>query len=63
MGADLFEFAFAKDPRGTEAWDTYRRNILQHGGSRNEMEMLEAFLGRPTNPDALMKSLGVSGND
>lgn len=57
FAADIFQIVFAKEPHSQEAWDKYRRGILEYGGSRNELEMLEEFIGRPTNPDALLQSL------
>jgi Zn-dependent oligopeptidase len=33
---------------------------LEYGGSRNEREVLEEYLGRPPNPDALLRSMGLS---
>lgn len=28
-----------------KAWDKFRREVLEYGGSRNEMEILRAHLG------------------
>ncbi|KXH39139.1 peptidase family M3 [Colletotrichum salicis] len=58
-----FESFFAKDPRNPEAWDRYRRGILEYGGSRDEMEMMKEFLGREPGPDALLRSLGLLESD
>ncbi|KAK7445662.1 hypothetical protein CaCOL14_002234 [Colletotrichum acutatum] len=63
FAASLFESCFAKDPRSPEAWDLYRRGILEYGGSRDEMEMMKEFLGREPGPDALLRSLGLSEGD
>lgn len=50
---------FAQDPRNKHAWARYRRGILEHGGGfgQGELKMLEAYLGRPTNVEALVESL------
>lgn len=55
FAADLFESTFADDPRDQDAWDRYRRGILEPGGSRDELQMMEGFLGRPINPQALLR--------
>lgn len=55
FAADLFESTFADNPRDQDAWDRYRRDILEPGGSRDEMQMMEEFLGRPINPQALLR--------
>ncbi|GKT43274.1 saccharolysin [Colletotrichum spaethianum] len=59
FAADFFETHFARDPRSPEAWDRYRREILESGGSRNAMEMMTDFLGREPGPEALLRSLGL----
>lgn len=49
FAAELFQTTFAKDPRGTDSWERYRRGVLEYGGSRDELRLLEDFLGhRPT---------------
>ncbi|KAH6986940.1 peptidase family M3 [Ilyonectria destructans] len=57
FAADIFQTTFAKDPGSQAAWEKYRRGILQYGGSRDELEMLEEFLGHPVSPKALFQSL------
>ncbi|KAI0149260.1 peptidase family M3 [Pestalotiopsis sp. NC0098] len=59
FAADLFESTFADNPRDQDAWDRYRRGILQPGGSRDEMQMMEEFLGRPINPQALLRGFAT----
>ncbi|KAK1982245.1 peptidase family M3 [Colletotrichum cereale] len=58
FAADFFETCFARDPRSPEAWDRYRRGILEYGGSRDAMGMMTEFLGREPGADALLRSLG-----
>lgn len=40
-------------------WNRYRKLILEPGGSRDELKMLEEFLGHSPSPDALVRSLGL----
>lgn len=63
FAADFFETCFARDPRSPEAWDRYRRQILECGGSRNAMEMMTEFLGREPGPGALLQSLDSTKED
>jgi metallopeptidase MepB len=37
----------------------YRHQVLEKGGSRDEMEILTEFLGRRPNADAFEKELGI----
>ncbi|GAA5998615.1 metalloendopeptidase [Rhodotorula paludigena] len=57
FSADMFESVFAKDPMDRAAGQRYRREILQPGGSRDEMDSLVAFLGRKPTNDAFLKHL------
>jgi metallopeptidase MepB len=58
---DVFQSVFAKDPDDQEAWEKYRRGILEHGGAYgDEVKMLDDFLGRPSNSDALVEYLSGS---
>jgi metallopeptidase MepB len=56
---ELFQEAFAKDPKSQVAWDRFRQGILEYGGSRIEREVLEEFLGRPPTAYSLIRSLGL----
>ncbi|KAF7546701.1 hypothetical protein G7Z17_g8250 [Cylindrodendrum hubeiense] len=47
FAADIFQTTFAGDPSSQVAWENYRCGILQYGGSRDELEMMEEFLGHP----------------
>jgi metallopeptidase MepB len=42
-----------------EAWERFRRGILEIGGSRDESKVLEEFLGHPPTPDPLLRSIGL----
>jgi metallopeptidase MepB len=55
--ADVFDMAFAQNPRDKAMWERYRRIILEPGGSSDELKMVENFLGRPVNPEALLRRL------
>lgn len=59
FATDLFESAFAADPRSRLAWKKYRKGILAYGGSRDELQILHEFLGRPPNPAALLGSMNL----
>ncbi|KZV95785.1 zincin [Exidia glandulosa HHB12029] len=57
FAADMFRTVFAKDPLSPEAGRLYRKEILRPGGSRDEMDSLKAFLGRPPNAEAFLEQL------
>ena len=63
FAASLFETTFAEDPRNQAAWDRYRRGILEFGGSRDELHMLEGFMGRAASTEDLLRSLGIHRDD
>lgn len=54
---DMYETVFKKDPLSAEAGLHYRREILQPGGEREEMDSLISFLGRPPSSEAFMRFL------
>lgn len=61
MAQDLFLSVFAHDPYNKDTWDKYRRGILEYGGrEQNLLLMLERFLGRPPNMNALVESISRS---
>ncbi|GKZ22041.1 hypothetical protein AbraIFM66951_007236 [Aspergillus brasiliensis] len=58
MAQDVFLSVFAADPFQKDNWAKYRREILQNGGSQQDLfQMLERFLGRPPNMNALVEGL------
>ncbi|POY73392.1 hypothetical protein BMF94_3730 [Rhodotorula taiwanensis] len=57
FSTDMYATVFEKDPMDAGAGQRYRREILQPGGSRDEMDSLVAFLGRKPTNDAFLKSL------
>lgn len=60
FATDVFETKFARDPRNRIVWERYRRTILEPGGSLNEMNLVEEFLGRTLIPEPLFKRLGFN---
>lgn len=59
MAQDLFLSRFAPDPHNIDVWDRYRRGILEYGGSPPRLlDLLESFLGRSPNMNALGEGLG-----
>lgn len=58
--ADMFYSKFKPDPLNKEEGRRYRRIVLEPGGSKDEMEMLEEFLERAPNNEAFAAELGIS---
>ena len=59
FAADMFS-RFKKDGiMSPETGRAYRDLILAPGGSKEPMELLEAFLGRKPNQDAFLEHIGV----
>jgi metallopeptidase MepB len=56
---EMFQKTFAKDHRSKEAWGSFRRGILEYGGSRDERELLKEFLGHAPTPDPLLQNMGL----
>ena len=58
MAQDVFLSVFAEGPFQMDKWEKYRREILQNGGGQQDLfQMLERFLGRPPNMNALVEGL------
>ncbi|KAL1689134.1 hypothetical protein GGG16DRAFT_93984 [Schizophyllum commune] len=55
--ADMYATVFKADPLDPARGKKYRDCILRPGGSREEMDSLKEFLGRPPNSDAFLKEL------
>jgi len=48
---------FKKDPLNPALGEKYKNSILLPGGSREELDSLTEFLGRPPNAEAFTKEL------
>lgn len=59
FAAEMFDHNFARNPESRTAWERFRNGVLQWGGSRDEGEVIEEFLGRKPSPVALLRSMGV----
>lgn len=55
----MFHSEFVKDPMDGAVGRRYRKEILEKGGSRDEMESLKAFLGREPSSEPFYKELGL----
>jgi metallopeptidase MepB len=58
--ADMFYTVFKKDPMNGKEGRRYRHTVLERGGSQDEMQTLEDFLGRKPSTEAFYKELGLS---
>lgn len=57
---DMFYSQFAKSPMDGKEGRRYRHTVLERGGSQDEMQTLEDFLGRKPSTEAFYKELGLS---
>ncbi|KAJ7134561.1 hypothetical protein C8R44DRAFT_770807 [Mycena epipterygia] len=57
FATDMYSTVFKGDPLNPARGKLYRDKILKYGGSREELDSLEDFLGRPPNSDAFLKEL------
>ncbi|KUI61019.1 Saccharolysin [Cytospora mali] len=58
--ADLFYSKFEVDPMNAEEGRKYRREILEKGSIRDELDMLVQYLGREPSLDAFYRELGLA---
>lgn len=58
--ADMFHSVFKKDPMNGVEGRRYRHQVLEKGGSQDEMETLKGFLGREPSTEAFYRELGLS---
>ena len=56
---DMFYSVFKKDPMDGKEGRRYRHTVLERGGSVEEMEILEEFLGRKPSTEAFYRELGI----
>ncbi|EGN98007.1 hypothetical protein SERLA73DRAFT_109304 [Serpula lacrymans var. lacrymans S7.3] len=57
FAADMYATIFKEDPLDPARGKRYRDKILLVGGSRDDTESLEDFLGRPPNSDAFLEEV------
>jgi thimet oligopeptidase len=57
--ADMFTVFEATDPLDPATGDRYRRTILERGNMEDAQDLLDRFLGRPSNNEAFLKKLGI----
>lgn len=57
---DMFYTVFKADPMNGKEGRRYRHTVLERGGSKEEMDILEEFLGRKPDTEAFYKELGIS---
>ncbi|KAF1838284.1 zincin [Decorospora gaudefroyi] len=57
---DMFYTVFKADPMNPIQGRRYRHTVLERGGSKDEMSILEEFLGRKPETAAFYKELGIS---
>lgn len=62
MAADLFSKFAETHAMNTDLGKKLRKEIFEVGGSRDENESLESFLGRPLSSAAFFKELGINTN-
>ncbi|RDI78714.1 hypothetical protein Vi05172_g11298 [Venturia inaequalis] len=62
FSSDLFYNFFKKDPMNGKEGRRYRHTVLERGGSQEEMQTLEDFLGRRPSTEAFYKELGLERN-
>ena len=60
LEADAFSLFKEKGIFNTEVADSFRRNILEKGGSEDEAVIYRNFRGHDPQPEALMKKLGLT---
>ncbi|OKL62296.1 hypothetical protein UA08_02302 [Talaromyces atroroseus] len=59
LAADIWSTCFKENPMSKEAGLEYRRQILNHGGSKDERKAVENFLGRVSTPEAYLRDIGI----
>ncbi|KAF2124916.1 thimet oligopeptidase [Dothidotthia symphoricarpi CBS 119687] len=57
---DMFYSVFKSDPMNPKEGRRYRHTVLERGGSKEEMDILEEFLGRKPDTESFYKELGIS---
>lgn len=63
FGDDMFSRFEEEGVTNPEVGMTYRREVLEKGGTLDGDEMLRNFLGREPNNEAFLRKLGISGTE
>ncbi|KAI9704772.1 MAG: hypothetical protein M1836_006552 [Candelina mexicana] len=58
--ADMFSTVFNANPMDPKEGRRYRHTVLERGGSQEEMQTLEEFLGRKPSTEAFYRELGLT---
>ncbi|KAI9765791.1 MAG: hypothetical protein M1835_007318 [Candelina submexicana] len=58
--ADMFSTVFKANPMDPKEGRRYRHTVLERGGSQDEMQTLEEFLGRKPSTEAFYRELGLT---
>lgn len=58
--SDMFATVFKSDPMDAKQGMRYRKEILEPGGTKEPLELLESLLGRVPNADAFYDALGLA---
>lgn len=62
FSTDMFDSVFKKSPMDKIQGRRYRHCVLEHGGSRDEVESLTEFLGREPNSEAFSEAIGLGSH-
>jgi metallopeptidase MepB len=57
---DMFFSVFKANPMNGKEGRRYRHTVLEKGGSKEEMQILEDFLGRKPSTESFYKELGIT---
>ena len=57
--SDMFYSMFKDDPMNSEQGRRYRKEVLEKGGSEDEIKQMTNFLGRAPRNDAFLRELGL----
>lgn len=61
FGQDMFSRFAEEGVLSTEVGMAYRRKVLEPGGTKDAIDLLQDFLGRAPRSDAFLRKLGLEG--
>ena len=61
FGQDMFSRFAEEGVLSTEVGMAYRRKVLEPGGTKDAIDLLQDFLGREPRSDAFLRKLGLEG--